>query len=270
MGGALKPALSEWAEVITAGRQDCDIQLDLADPIEKISFPEGIDTVIHLAAAFGGQLAKEIMEAENINVLGTLKLCEASVRANVKHFIFISSIYAGLREGDPHYSIYALSKRHAEELTGFFCSVHLLPLTIIRPSQIYGATENFRKHQPFLYTLADKAEKGEDISFFGTHDPLRNYIYIDDLVNIIEKVVQNKVTGFFSCTNTADVSFSQIARAALEAFGSNGSVHFLKDKPDIADNIFEKDLSLYKKIDFYPTVTIEEGMKKIAHQRKMK
>ena len=39
---ALVPVLSGFAEVITAGRTDCDIYLDLNDPIENILIPSGV------------------------------------------------------------------------------------------------------------------------------------------------------------------------------------------------------------------------------------
>jgi nucleoside-diphosphate-sugar epimerase len=268
LGRALKPVLTGFSEIITAGRKDCDITIDLNDPPEKIIIPDHVDTIIHTAADFGGKSAKEILDAESVNVLGTLKLCQAAVQAKSKHFIFISSIYAGLNENAAQHSIYALSKKHAEEVAKFYCSAHALPLTILRPSPIYGNDDSFRRHQPFFYTILDKAANGEDVTLYGSHDPLRNYIHIDDLTNIIAKVVQNKITGTYPCTQTTDVTYSQIARTALTAFNSKGSVHFLKDKPDIPDNIFEKDDTLYKKINFYPAISMEEGIKLIAGEQK--
>jgi nucleoside-diphosphate-sugar epimerase len=264
LGRALKPVFSEFSEVITAGRKNCDINLDLNDPIEKISLPNNMDAVIHTAAHFGGKTAKEILEAESVNVLGTLKVCQAAVQAKTNLFILISSIFSCLNRNSAHYSIYALSKKHSEELAEFYCSTHSMPLTILRPSQLYGNEENFRVHQPFFYTIIDKAEKGEDITLYGSNDALRNYMYIDDMVNIIVKVVQNKVEGTYSCVHPTDISYSHIAKAAFSAFNRTGKVSFLKERTDIPDNIFEKDDSLYKKIGFYPQVSIEEGMRRIA------
>lgn len=266
-GRALKPVLSEFSKVITAGRKKCDVTFDLNDPIKKITLPNDIDTVVHVAAHFGGKTAKEILEAENINVLGTLKLCQAAVNARVKHFVLISSMSVSLKKNSEYYSIYAISKRHSEEVAQFYCSTHSLPLAILRPSQIYGNGDSFRRHQPFFYIIVDKAEKGEDIAIYGSNDALRNYMHIDDLTNIIARVVRNKVEGIYPCTHTTDVTFSQIAKAALLAFNSKANVHFLKAKADIPDNIFEKDDSLYRKIDFYPQIFIEDGMKKISLYR---
>ena len=267
IANALKTFFFESVEIITAGRKECDITLNFNDPFEEINFPDDLDVVIHTAAHFGGKAAKDILDAECINVLGTLKLCQAAVRAKAKHFILISSIFASLRESSEHYNIYSLSKKHAEEVARFYSSGYSLPLTILRPSQIYGNEDRFRVHQPFLYTMIDKAEKGEDITLYGSNDAVRNFIHIDDLTNIIVKVIECKVEGTYACMYTADLTYSQIADAAFSAFNRKGVVRFLKDKPNIPDNIFEKDDSLYKKIGFYPQISIEEGMRKIAVYR---
>jgi nucleoside-diphosphate-sugar epimerase len=110
----------------------------------------------------------------------------------------------------------------------------------------------------------DKAKNNENVNLYGTNDPLRNYIYIDDLITIISKVVQLKVEGIYSCTNMLNVTYSQIAKAAFSAFKSKRMVNFDKDKPDIPNNVFEINDELYKRIGFYPQITIEEGINRIA------
>ncbi len=199
---ALKTFFCGSAEIITAGRKNCDITLNLIDPLQEITFPDDLDVVIHTATHFGGKTAKDILDAECVNVLGTLKLCQAAVRANAKHFILISSIFASLKENSESYSIYALSKKHAEEIARFHFSRNSLPLTVLRPSQLYGNEDRFSVHQPFIYTMIDKAEKGEDIMLYGSNDALRNFIHIEDLTNIIAKVIESKVEGTYSCMNT--------------------------------------------------------------------
>ena len=267
LGTALKNAFQESDEVITAGRKNCDISIDLRDPVEKIVFPNDIDVVIHTAAHFGGKEAAEIIECENINVVGTLKLFRAAAQANVKHFVLISSIFAMLKKDSEHFGIYSLTKKHAEDVAEFYCSKFSIPLTILRPSQIYGNMDSFSKHQPFFYAIADKAEGGEDITFYGNNDALRNFIHADDLVAIIAFVIQNKVEGKYSCMHPEDIAYSRIANAAISAFKSKSEVQFLKDKPDIPDNIFEKDFSLYERIHFYPEISIEKGMEMMATYR---
>ena len=268
IGKALKPILTQFAEVITAGRGNCDVHLDLNDPVEKIVLPTGVDAVIHLAAHFGGETAQEMIEAETVNVLGTIKVCQAAVQSKTKHFILLSSMFACLDDKSKYYTTYALTKKHSEQVARFFCSKHSLALTVLRPSQVYGPTDEFRKHQPFFYTIMDKAQNNEDIPLFGSYDARKNYIYIDDLTSVIAKVVEYKIEGTYSCMFPDDITYSQISNAALKAFNSKKCVVRITDKPDIADNIFEKDNTLFEKIGFYPRVSIEEGTGKIAYYRK--
>jgi nucleoside-diphosphate-sugar epimerase len=265
---ALLPFLSEFCDVITAGRTGCDITIDLKNIESTFQFPLNIDVLIHTAAHFGGNNIDDIIEAEEVNVIGTLKLCNAAVKAKVSHFILISSIFSTLQEDSIFYSIYSLSKKHAEEITKYYCTKNSLSYTILRPSQIYGIEDYFRKHQPFLYSIIDKVQNGEDIYINGSHDPSRNFIFIDDLVMIITKVIQKRIEGTFSCTQLTDVKFSEITNAAIDAFNSRAKLLFLTDKEDIPDNIFDKDFSLYEKIGYYPQITIQEGIARIIHYRK--
>jgi nucleoside-diphosphate-sugar epimerase len=266
---AIKESFAKFAEIITAGRNNCDLFLDLNDPAELINFPKNIDVVIHTAAHFGGTSDDNIFDAVKVNVLGTLKICQATVRADVKHLIFISSIFASFNESSLNYNIYSISKKQAEELSNFYCFTHNLPLTILRPSQLYGSEEMFRKHQPFFYTIIDKAERGEDIELYGTNDPSRNYLHIDDFVNVVAKVVIEKVIGKYTCANISNITYSQIAKAAFAAFNKKGSVYFAKDKPNIPDNIFDLDNSLYEMVGLYPQITIEEGLNRLAKKRSL-
>jgi nucleoside-diphosphate-sugar epimerase len=264
LGSALKAVLSASCEVITAGRTNCEIALDLTWPLERFLLPADVDVIVHTAAHFGGKTAADILDAEHVNVLGTLKLCQAAVGTKARHFVLISSIFASLTEDSEHYGVYALSKGHAEDVARFVCGSSSLSLAVLRPSQVYGAGPRFRVHQPFLHAMIDKARKGEDILLYGTRDPRRNFIYIDDLAAVISRVVSMGIAGTYSCQHPCDVTYSQIAKAAFKAFDTRGSVRFLPDKPDIPDNIFAIDDSLYQAIGFRPSTSIEDGLRRIA------
>lgn len=265
LGKELKIVLSNSFEVITAGRNGCDIQIDLKDSLEEIVLPENISVIINTAACFGGKEFIDVYDTENVNVLGTLKLCELAAKNKVCHLIHVSSIFSLLKPESEFYNIYSLSKKHSEELATYYCLKNDLPLTIIKPSQIYGVNNYFKKHQPFFYNIIEKAKNGEDVELYGKNDPLRNYIFIDDLTQIIDRIITQRIVGNYNCTYKENVTYSKIAELAINIFGSNSAVKFLTDKPNIPNNIFEYDDTLYKKIGFYPGVSIEQGIKLIAH-----
>lgn len=265
---ALRPVLAPFAEVLTAGRGGCDVELDLAWPADRFALPAGLDAVVNLAAHFGGQGGDAMLAAEEINVLGALKLGRACTQAGVGHLVQISSIFAGLDDDSPFFNSYALSKRHAEELIRLYCRDAGLPLTILRPAQIYGEGDGFRRHQPFLYALMDRAQRGEDIVLYGTNDARRNFIHVEDVAEVVARTVRRRVEGSYVCAALSNARFSDIATAAVAAFGSASTIRFDSDKPDIADNAFAADEALYRLIDYFPRMSLEQGLTREAARRK--
>lgn len=266
---ALRPVLAQFSEVLTAGLSGCDVKLDMIWPAERFDLPVGLDVAIHLAAHFGGESFDAMLAAEEVNVLGTLKLAHACTRVQVGHLVQISSIFAGLAEDSLFYNSYALSKRHAEELARLYCQSVGLPLAILRPSQLYGEGESFRRHQPFLYALLDQAQRGEDIVFYGKNDAQRNFIHVADMAEVIARVVQQRIEGRYDCASLTNVRFSEIANAAVTAFGSSSEIRFDATKPDVPNNAFEADESLYRLIDYFPQISIEQGLAREAVRRKV-
>lgn len=264
----LIPLLQAGNEVATLGLGECDVPCDLTGPVDAIRIPEGTEAVVHVAAAFGGSTDDEILQTVETNAVGTLKVCMAAKKAAVRHLVYISSIYAQLDELSPHYGIYSITKRQAEELAADYCRRGSLKFTALRAAPLYGEETAFRRHQPFFYHLADCAERGQDISIYGRHDALRNYIHADDVARIVRGVLEKGCGGLYPCTFPRDVALSEVAAAAQKAFGQGGKVVFLPEKPDIPDNVFGTGTELYDRLGFRPEVDVWEGMRRLARHRK--
>lgn len=268
MAQALIPVLSEFAEVTTAGRRGCDLAMDLRAGAEKAELPRGTDFVVNTAACYGGETPDEMLETEDVNTLGVLRLCQSCTEAGVGHLVQISSIFACLGEDSPFYSLYALSKRHAEEVARLYSARFGLRLTILRPSQMYGAAESSRKHQPFLSSIIDRTARNEDVLLSGSHDALRNFIHVEDVARIVALAIQRGIDGTYSCANARNVTYAEVAAAAIEAFGSTSKIRHVPAERDVPDNIFESDESLYRAIGFYPQISIADGMEREAAHRR--
>jgi nucleoside-diphosphate-sugar epimerase len=263
---ALIPLLRDHCEVLTAGRSGCDVELDLCSL--DIQIPSEIDCVVNTAAAFGGKELRDTLQAMEVNVTGLMKLCHASSKANAKHFVHISSIFADLNNDSPFFGAYSLSKRHSEDVAQFCGRELRLPIAVLKPSRIYGVGEQFRRHQPFLYTIMDKAQRNEDIDFLGSNDALRNFIHAQDVANIISAVMTTKLEGVYGCVSPDNVTYSQIAAAAISAFESKSKVRFLRGKPDIPSNGFACDETLFRLVDYFPRISIAQGLQmEAAHRR---
>lgn len=258
--------LSKDHDVVTGGRTDCDVYCDVT---KEVNIPQNTQVVINFAASFGGNHDSEILDAIHTNIEGLLNVCVAAKEANVKHLINISSIFTFLDETSPYYSSYSVTKRQADELAKLYCKLHYLPLTILKPSQLYGDNDDFAKLQPFFYSIIDKAQSGEDISIFGKHNPMRNYIHVLDVANVIQLMVKKDVKGIYSCTYPSNTSYLEIAQTAQKVFGKGGKVVFQLNKPDILDNIFTNDDEVYKKLGYYPEISLKEGLERIKKYREI-
>lgn len=261
---AIIPTLAEDNTIITAGRTGCDVYCDIA---KGVDIPGNVDAVINFAAALGGDTYDEITGAIHTNVLGVLNMCEAASRAATGHVINISSIYALAHNGDPNYSIYSITKNQGDEIALYFCKLNGLPLTVVRPSRIYGDSADFGKNQPFLYAIIDRAQKGEDISIFGSNDAKRNYIHCLDLAEVIRRVIDQSIEGVYSCTYPENVRVTEIAAEAQRIFGRGGTVSFLADKPDIPDDTYPVESTIYEEIAFSPRISLRDGISRVKDQR---
>lgn len=258
---ALIPALKSLGELRTAGRKGCHIDLDLTLPWESFKIPAGTNVVVNTAASFGSSGFDGLSRGVEVNVLGALKLLNASIVSGVSHFVNFSSINASLPESSPYFDTYALSKRQGDEAIELVSREFGISCTILRPSQIYGMPF-FRRRQKFLYYAIDQSIKGEDIKIYGKRAPLRNYIHADDLCRVVFSVISKRVTGCFQCAHPNNSSFADIADAAISASSSKGQVFFDQTKADIPDNVFPYDSTLYESIGTLPLIGIREGIQK--------
>jgi nucleoside-diphosphate-sugar epimerase len=100
---------------------------DLSSPEALAALVAGVDAVVHLAGTVSATNRAAFVEG---NVAGTARLLEAARTAEVKRFIFVSSLAAR----EPALSAYGASKSEAEALV----RQDEVPWTIVRPPAVYG------------------------------------------------------------------------------------------------------------------------------------
>ncbi len=261
---ALISLFKSGEEIITLGRKDADVEIDL-NRQDKISLPNGIDVMIHTAAHFGGSSLTDTCDAINVNILGTLRLFDAAIESKVKQFVYISSIYSHLQPTSKLYGVYSISKKCSEDLLKLYSINKSIKLVILRPSQIYGNFQSNKKHQPFFYSIIDKVRKNEKVVFYGKRDPKRNFIHINDLAKIIYRTVFDNIEGDYDCAFPYDTSFLEIAEAAKVAFNSKSEIVFDQSFEDVPDVGIKFETSLYKKINFKPEISIFNGIQNFAN-----
>lgn len=186
LGRALTTRLQARGDtIIRLGRSDGDI----ADPA-TLRPHQGtrIDRVFHLAAlTFVPQSWDHPAEFHRVNTGGTLNVLEFCRAQNIP-LTHISAYLYGvpktqpIREDHPlaPNNPYALSKALAEQACQFYAAVHGLPVTVVRPFNVYGPGQGGDFLIPSILTQVLKSDHIEvrDLA------PKRDFLYIADLVEL--------------------------------------------------------------------------------------
>ena len=264
---ALAARLHGLYRVHFAARKDAEIHFDLFAPELSI---DDVDTkyhaVVHCAADFGGTGDLDLVRAEQANSVGAINVCRLAHAVGAKHLTLISSLFATYGPGDPFFGSYALSKRHAEENAKLFCDMRNISLAIIRPSQLYDKLGASRKHQPFFWHIVDLARLGRDITLFGSQDARRNFLNVDDLAEILFRVITRQTTGSFIAAHPSSTTLSELALAAFNVFSASGcKVLFDLGKADMQDLPPIVDFSLYDLLGYEPATDLVDGLAQIKN-----
>lgn len=133
------------------------------------------------------------------NVTQTVELLEACVAASVKHFYFASTggaIYGS--QGKSHYfesdralpiSPYGIGKLTIENYLSYFRAKHGLNSTVFRISNPYGSRQRVNRKQGLIPIALRQIALDQPVVRYGDGEMVRDYIYVNDLVAMIAKVV---------------------------------------------------------------------------------
>lgn len=197
----------------------------LSDTEALSSACAGQDTVIHCAALSSNWGSYE--EFYEANVQGTKNILEASVLAQVKRFILISSpsVYISnknrlnIRESDPLPTVfinhYAATKKMSEDLALWYHQ-RGLPVIILRPQAILGLHD-----QVLLPRFLKLAKKGI-FPIFGDGENQMDLTSAKNVVDAIEKAcfAPLEATGeIYNITNGEPVKLYPALKSFIEALG---------------------------------------------------
>ena len=169
------------------------IKLNLQDRegLPKLFEQEKFDKVVSLAAQAGVRYSITNPFAYiDSNIVGFVNILECCRYNNVRHLVYASSssVY-GMNTKTPFseddivinpVSLYAASKKSDELMAHAYSKLYDIPTTGLRYFTVYGPWGR-PDMSPMLFATA--ITKGETINIFNNGDMLRDFTYIDDIVN---------------------------------------------------------------------------------------
>lgn len=139
------------------------------------------------------------------NLVGFYNILEACRHHTVEHLVYASSSsvygsnkkvpYAIEDQVDNPVSLYAATKKSNELMAHAYSKLYDIPSTGLRFFTVYGPAG---RPDMAYFGFTDKLRKGETIRIFNYGNCLRDFTYVDDIVEGVKRVMQNapeKQTG---------------------------------------------------------------------------
>jgi UDP-glucose 4-epimerase len=199
-----------------------DYRIHSFDDIENLeSALDNIDIVIHLASATvpSNSNDKALLEIDKI-LKPSIILFDLLVKKNISKIVYFSSggaVYGNVDKNtideatqfNP-ISSYGIIKSTLEYYLNLYQRIHGLNSLIIRPSNPYGPRQNNIVSQGVISTFLRKKFQKEDLLIFGNLDIRKDYIYIDDLINITYRLIENDLIGVFNVGSGLGTTLNEI------------------------------------------------------------
>jgi len=179
---------------VTCAEQDL---VDL-DGLRHLIRAHRVDTVINLAAQAGVRYSVEQpMAYVHANLQGFGAVLEACRLEGVHHLLYASSSSVYGRRSDAPFretdridrpaSFYAATKQANESLAYATAGIHHLPCTGLRFFTVYGP---WGRPDMAYWTFAERMKRGDPITLFDRGELLRDFTYVDDVVDALLRLVQ--------------------------------------------------------------------------------
>lgn len=233
------------------------------------------DCVAHLAAQAGVRYSIEnpFVYADS-NYRGTLNIFEVAKRHGTTHIVYASSssVYGRCAEVpfredmrvDEPVSIYAASKRACELLAYAYHDLFGMDITALRFFTVYGPWAR-PDMAPFKFTKAIIA--GEPIELYNRGDMLRDFTYVDDIVDGFYRAVQQRQAGFsiFNLGNGAPVQLREFVATLEGVIGTPARIIEKPMQPGDVPRTYADITKARTLLGFEPKTSVHDGLRELVH-----
>lgn len=245
--------------------------------ITEVFISYKIDVVIHLAAMAG--VRPSIMDPllySEVNIRGTLNLLDLCNKFGINKFIFASSssVYGNNKKlpftesdsVDFPISPYAATKKSGELLCHVYSHLYGINIACLRFFTVYGPRQ---RPDLAIYKFTKLILEEKEISIFGDGTTERDYTYIDDIIQGIDKAITWSSTGthkyeIFNLGRSDTIKLKYMVQRLEAEIGIKANIKYLPMQPgDVT--ITYADISKSKEILGYnPLTQFDYGISKFV------
>ena len=243
---------------------------------------ENFDAVCNLAAQAGVRYSIDNPHAYiSSNIVGFMNILEACRNNNIKHLVYASSssVYGNSDKMplsvtdavDNPISLYAATKKSNELMAHTYSHLFNLPTTGLRFFTVYGPWGR-PDMAPILF--ANAITKGNPINVFNNGNLERDFTYIDDIVEGVTRVIDNKKNdlkiegqppnipyAIYNIGNGTPEKLMDFIETIENAIGKKAEKQMLPMQPGDVYKTFADVTSLKNEFNYSPNTSLKKGIK---------
>lgn len=271
--------------------KDLNIKHNLANPdyklyrgdicdrnlVNKIFKNHEINCVIHIAARAGVRPSLEDpLEYVRSNIEGTINILEAMRKNNVKKIVFASSssVYGNckaekftedLKVTEP-ISPYAATKSACEQFLYTYSKLYDMQALCLRFFTVYGPRQ---RPDLAIRKFIELIEQDKPIPVYGDGTTMRDYTYIDDIVNGIMSAINYDKTPYeiINLGGGSPVTLNEMIATIEKVLGKKAKIERLPMQPGDVDRTVADITKARRLLNYNPQTTFEEGIRKFIEWR---
>lgn len=266
VGSALTPVLADRSIPYQGLSRRTGHDLESAGAMSDL---DPADWVVHLAGMVDVPLSWEEPAAfYRSNMTSTLAVADYARRTGSSVLLLSSYMYGNpdrLPVDETHpvqpSNPYARSKAVAEDIMTGFAEDFGVPVVIFRVFNLYGPGQ---PESQLISHILTQAMKSDTIAVRDL-SPKRDYLWIDDLVGAILKVVEGTVDGCHTYNVGSGKSYSvgDIIDCVTSIVGPRKIICSDQIRPNEIPDCYSDSRKLTERYDWHPTVSLEAGIERL-------
>jgi GDP-D-mannose 3',5'-epimerase len=237
----------------------------------------GFDGVYHLAADMGGMGFIESAECEIMrnNALINLNMIDAAAAARVPRYFFSSSVcvYRDMAPGEPElteddaypalpHNEYGWEKLYAERAVQAYGRRFGIAVRIARFQNCYGPEGTWfggREKAPaaICRKVADALD-GDTIEVWGDGSAVRSYVYVDDLVDGIVRLMASDLEGAVNIGTSEYATVAELVATVMEIAGKDLGVRYVPGPVGVQSRNFSH--ARIESLGWRPRYSLRDGL----------
>jgi len=218
---------------------------------------EGVNVVFHLAGLLGTtELFHRVIEAEKVNVMGTLNLLESMRKNDIEKLVFTS------KPNMWKYNVYTITKENCERYLKMYQKIYDFKIVITRPFNVYGPCEYLSEYRKAIPYFIVAALRNEELEIFGDGEQTMDPIYVDDAVEALMRCAEKLPKETVDIGSSEPVKVKDLAEKTIKLTGSKSKiVHKPIRRGEIGPKYICANNNMEHLLGFMPRVKLGEGLK---------